>query len=101
MTSEKDTPLPYGMEVTDTDIWIGRMQKNGRKVDEIAIRLDYDPTYKQKVRTQILANAEFIVRAINSHYELLHWVKLMLDTPYLNDVGRVSLKKAIAKAEGK
>lgn len=57
------------------------------------------------------ATAEFIVAACNEyyenkrkadlHYELLHWVKLMLDIPYLNDVGRVSLKKAIAKAEGK
>lgn len=57
------------------------------------------------------ANAAFIVRACNSHYELLEALKLLTDgyghTSYLsnaekeNDEDVIQARAAIAKAEGK
>ena len=57
------------------------------------------------VQPEELFNAEFIVRACNSHYELLEAVQMTLDAlnaqvPY-SSVLKETLKKAIAKADGK
>ncbi len=67
----KHTELPWGMEVTENDIWIGPMRPDGVKVNEIVFALDFDSTYRKSHRDRILANAAFIVHAVNNHYKLV------------------------------
>jgi hypothetical protein len=70
MTRER-TPTPWGIERTRHGLWIGPMRADGMKVDVIVLHLNYGVDYTDEHNTRQDANAEFIVRAVNSYDDML------------------------------
>lgn len=92
----KHTPLPYETNYTG-NIW-GDINNPEYKGDNPLIAEIYggnDTKFGQ-------ANAEFIVRACNSHYELLDIIRdFISDYPNIHQATINEAKKRLAKAEGK
>jgi len=104
----KHTPLPWLADNGDSEVW-GIFDDNGA---ELAYLIKLPSIEPSKEFDESKANAEFIFRACNSHYDLLEAAKLvegmfsvwLLDThrsPITMKVGIDKLRKATAKAEGK
>lgn len=74
MTRER-TPTPWGIERGRDTLWIGPMRPDGNKVAIIVFYMHYGPDYTDEHNTRQVANAEFIVRAVNSHDDMLATLK--------------------------
>ena len=62
----KATGLPWGVERTDRDNWVGPMRASGEKVSAIVFSSERDKTYMQETIDQRDADAELIVAAVNA-----------------------------------
>lgn len=69
MSEAKHTPLPWGVERTRICNWIGTLRVDA-KIDLLVCGLDREGL-KPEAEALSDANADFITRACNSHYELL------------------------------
>lgn len=90
----KHTPTPWRMEIEDEGfISIFGSRLNQTCGDQVALT----PMKKDEDK----ANAEFILRAVNSHEALLAAAKHMRDTLEHQGMTRILWNEAIAQAEGK
>ena len=99
--TDKHTPTPWGVQHVP---W-------GREIDhKIVSALGQVIAILNKPRlgiehNQIMHDADFIVRAVNSHEALLEAAKQLIQEVRASDIitgytGFINLKKAIAKTEG-
>lgn len=103
-TKTKHTPLPWTIEKTDNRYPVG----DDRTPWNIEYKHDNSGLFNERVCTMTDGakhewqdNAEFIVTACNSHYELLEALKAMLAASGLRPGNEVLLAEAaIAKATG-
>jgi len=84
------TPTPWKVTTTN-EVWMSSVC--GSDGDEIA------QCFKFKNESE--ANAAFIVRAVNSHEELLEAAKSLIKYGVVGDEYKEQVRQAIAKAEGK
>ena len=107
----KHTPTPWEIKITQEGFEIvGSANKANYKSVIAWIKLG-GATWKDTWNKEQEANAEFIVRACNSHEELLEACKealplcneIIRDDPYANMAKKIAtkLENVIAKAKGK
>lgn len=102
-TNTQHTPTPW--QRTAYGIWKESNQGNFKVAD--CIPDDGYGAYKCPSELQAVANADFIVRAVNSHDALLEALKVaknLLDEQAIDDryhAEHTMIEQAIAKAEGK
>jgi hypothetical protein len=98
MSEANHTPLPWTLRVEELDDDVRSVF-----IPEI-YRSFHDPDFAEASEYQRdLANADFIVRACNAHYDLLEALKCLLNATMFKDHPAESQMAidAIAKAEGK
>lgn len=93
MNSTPHTPTPWSLNRAEG----GAIWNIGDSENDIALCMQIQgDDIKQSIRS---ANAAFIVRAVNSHEELLSIIKRELEME--GSVSESEMKRAIAKAEGR
>jgi len=103
MESPKHTPLPWGIERTENDIWIGPLRKCGDGKIETIVGHFCTEGYKDEYIQRQLADAELIVRSVNAKDDLVAVAEHYLDSLAIG--GKTSgktiemIRAAIAKAE--
>jgi hypothetical protein len=107
MTNTKHTPLPWKIHsVTDKHHIQIRAKKAGTEFEcSPAVLGGWDTSAEENE-----ANAQFITRACNSHYELLEALRLLLEDSYnaidnnnpmqIREATLIQSRAAIAKAKG-
>lgn len=101
----KHTPTPWAVEAGTSVIWGPAPSHDTREwgASLAEARVTFSRSYGRTVsREEADANAEFIVRACNSHDELLEALNLMVSNfaGLLNDDDHDRVHAAIAKAKG-
>ncbi len=94
MTKPKHSPLPWSLDFEDRCI-------HGSD-KEFVTHISESRFYDGRKDDTAKVNAEFIVKAVNSHYDLLEACKYVVENTHCSDLGYNGdvLRKAIAKAEG-
>ena len=97
----KHTPLPWLADNGDSEVW-GIFDDNGA---ELAYLIKLPSIEPSKEFDESKANAEFIVRACNCHYDLLDSLKfaksVIQSGECWTETCEKMIDKIIAKAEGK
>lgn len=83
------TPTPWRTEETESRIWIGT-PKGESKLDRLILGIDIDGL-KAEVIAQKRTDADFIVRAVNCHDELVAALKKALDQFHYEDASDAGL----------
>jgi hypothetical protein len=98
---KEHTPLPWC--VFDEDGYYPGIESDGGKGQSIVLYGESfeDCGVRGETHDQALVNAEFIVRACNSHYELLEALRGVVRVADRSTVEFDAARAAIAKAEGK
>lgn len=66
---ERQVPLPnflIGAEYTESTVWVGRMRKDGSKVDQIVASFDWCEEYNEDHKEFIIASVRFMISSWNS-----------------------------------
>lgn len=94
------TPGPWGIEQTDSSNWIGRMRRDGVKVDEIVTSTDrFNLTPEATARND--ANARLIAAAPEMLEALRHVFDLCCtEGADCGDIDGDKIRSAIARATG-
>ena len=102
--SYKHSPLPFNFyKHENSSAFFGNIESNwkGENGTNYTRTITCNLNYGSEVENQ--ANADFIIKACNNHYELLEACKLMINATTHTQLDKAIAKgkKAIKKAEGK
>jgi len=79
MSNSEHTPVPWGIEATDTTLWVGPMRPDGKKIEDLVFYIRVDPEYTDAALAKRKANAAFVIKAVNSHNALVSALEQIIE----------------------